>query len=55
MLVTERDIQHKKEEIAMLTQMLDNAKKDLKQLEKLVQENHRIDAPNKWLDNEVEV
>lgn len=38
MLVTERDIQHKKEEIAMLTQMLDNAKKDLKHLEKLLNE-----------------
>ena len=33
MTVTERDIQHKKEEIEMLTQMLDNAKKDLKKLE----------------------
>ena len=41
MEVTERDIQHKKQEIEMLTQMLDNAKKDLKQLEKLAEKKYK--------------
>jgi len=41
MIVSERDIQHKKEEIAMLTLMLDNAKRDLKQLEKIWEDNQK--------------
>ena len=39
MIVTERDIQHKREEVEMLSRMLDNAKKDLKQLEKHYENN----------------
>ena len=41
MVVTERDIQRKRDEIAALTQMLDNAKKDLKQLEKFYENNSK--------------
>ena len=39
MVVLERDIQLKREEIKTLSQMLDNAKQDLKNLEKQYQKS----------------